>query len=142
MTVAKSWQNDWMSFAKILEKQLCEGVGAKKLETIFGSATVQWRGKIEEIDFDEYSAVVFIRLPIVTINVGGGNSVALDGLTLTVPEKLVDHWKDFSEGDEIEFEAKTSRTDSPFTSIDLKTLSTGKTILMIQLFEGVPVATK
>lgn len=132
------WKNDWNLFTEFLEQQLHNGASQDELADYFGGCEVRWKGIIEQIDFDELASVVDVLLPERVVKLRDGSEVALDGLTLAVPEGSTEAWQDFRTGDEITFRATLGEPNSPFSPVELKTLKSGKSVIMIRASNALP----
>ncbi len=139
MSTHDSWQNSWPLFAKVLESELRSAASNERLAEVFGGARVRWRGIIEEISFDELSNMVCVALPVANIALGDGCEDSLDGLALSVNETETCHWSGLAPGDEITFEATLGTSEGPFPPVEVESLTSGKTLIMIRANGAVPV---
>jgi len=140
MSNTQEWNTNWSLFTDELERALQSGASNADLAKLFGGHQIQWSGTIEQIDFDDLSTVIDVALPARTIAFADGNSVMLDGLTLAVAESDTTAWEGFRTGDDITFTADFGISQSPFSSIELKTLRSGKSIIMIRVGNALPVS--
>ncbi len=132
------WRDDWNLFVEFLERKLQDGASQDDLDDCFGGREVCWTGTIEQIDFDELAAIVDVLLPERVVTLLDGSEVVLDGLTLAVSEGFIERWQHFESGDEITFTATLCEANSPFSPVELKTLESGGSIIMIRTSNASP----
>lgn len=132
------WQNDWEIFTAYLEQQLQDGASSVELAARFGGREVQWQGIVENVDFDVLAAVVDVALPERIVRFDDGSEVKVDGLTLGVAAESMEQWQAYRKGDGITFRATLGNPRSPFAAIEIKTLNSGKRVIMIRASNALP----
>ena len=133
------WQNDWTAFTSYLEVQLRNGATEDDLANCFGGCEVRWAGEIEEIDIDDLAAFVNVLLVERSIKLQNDAVVLLDGLALVVSERSTEKWESRRVGETVTFTAILGAAGSPFPPIQVTTLRSGKTVIMIQATNAQPV---
>lgn len=134
------WQNDWQAFAELLEAKILNGERKDELAAFFGGIEVCWTGMVDRIDLDTSVSVVTVTLPTQCVRIGNGTEVLLDGLVLAVNPENESKWDHVKVGDNITFVATFDDKSAIFPPIELKTLSTGKSIVSIRLRNSIPVS--
>jgi hypothetical protein len=137
-TTEPTWKNDWNAFTEFLEMQLQGGATQNDLASSFGGCEVCWAGTIENVEIDELSAGVDVLLDERIVTLQNGSEVILDGLSLSLAEESTDKWQSFTAGDLVSFTAILGNLASPFSPIEVKTLGSGKSIIMIRLSNALP----
>ena len=67
-----------------------------------------------------------------------GEIVILDGLTLAVAESDASNWEGYKRGDKVTFRAVLGEPQTPFSAIELKTLKSGRSIIMLRVGNAMP----
>jgi hypothetical protein len=134
-----TWENNWLAFADELERKLQSGATPEELARCFGGRQVKWNGTVEQVDFDELAAIVDVALPNRVVTLEDGGQSPLDGLTLAVAEASTEKWRGLSTGDDVTFVATLGEAGSPFSPIEVKTLKSGESIIMIRVSNAIPL---
>lgn len=133
------WRNDWQEFTKLLEAKILNGESEVELTAYFGGIEVCWKGTVDRVDFDTNVRIVLVTLPTQYINIGRGSKVQLDGLVLAVNAECEKKWDHVKIDDQITFVATLHDKYATFPPIELKTFSTGKSIIIIRANNSIPV---
>lgn len=134
-----SWENNWLAFADELERKLQSGATLEELAKCFGGRQIKWNGTVEQVDFDELAAIVDVALPNRIVTLEDGGQALLDGLTLPVAEASTEKWRGLSTGADVTFVATLGEAGSPFSPIEVKTLKSGESIIMIRVSNAIPL---
>ena len=138
MSTVHGWNTNWPLFAHELERALQGGASNADLAEMFGGQQIQWTGTIEQINFNELRAVVDVALQPHTVGLPNGEIVILDGLTLAVAESDASNWEGYKRGDKVTFRAVLGEPQTPFSAIELKTLKSGRSIIMLRVGNAMP----
>ena len=133
------WQNDWVSFTSSLESELQNGATNKALSSRFGGSIICWTGTIEHMNISKLVAAVDVSLAKRIIRMIDGDEIVLDGVSLTIAENETEKWTQFRTGDLVTFKATLGDPDSPFPPIEVKTLRSGKSLIIIAAINAVPL---
>jgi hypothetical protein len=134
-----SWSDNWELFVDELERRAQHGDTTEELAQYFGGATVRWKGIIEHVDIDEPAPGVEIRLPRKVVKLADGGKVSLDGLGMSVSDSAVDNWRALKVGSAVRFQATFAEGTSVFPPVEIKTLKSGRSVILIQLCNAVPI---
>lgn len=135
-----SWLESWESFTQVLERRLQAHATSEDLLRWYGGKTVRWRGVISRLDIDNLAPNVYITLAETVIDLGGGRETLLDVVSLPIADSAIEDWRGFCVGAEVTFEATfLAHGDSPFPPIEVKTLKSGRTLVMLGLRDAAPI---
>jgi len=134
-----AWMESWDLFTKAMERQLQGGATNEELSRFFGGKTVRWQGVIEHMGIDKVAPNVEVALPRRDIKFGDGREASLDGLSLLLADSAIDDWRALSPGTEVRFSATLGQGISPFLPIEIKTLKSGHTVVLIRLSDATPI---
>jgi hypothetical protein len=133
------WQQDWITFAETVAEHLRVGDSPEMLARHFGGKTVTWKGTLDEKSIDELAQLVGVGMTTMKLDLGGGRSAVLDGVSLPIAKDTIDLWRSLEIGSSVTFTATLGSTLSLFPPVEAKHLKTGESVLMIRLSDGRPV---
>ena len=133
--MSHDWTKDWIAFTdKVASIGQC-GEPSEFVNT-FSGATVRWHGVLTEKNLSEPAPSVEIDTAEVSLDLGGGRTASLSGFALPVADREVESWNSVPLGAEVHFEAQFVSSSIPFAAVEVKTLSSGRTLVMLRLTDG------
>ncbi|MDA0833263.1 MAG: hypothetical protein O2955_13095 [Planctomycetota bacterium] len=139
MDSRNDWRTSWISFVDLLEELLHSGADQSEIIKCFGGHQIQWNGTIESIDISPPAPNVVVALPNKRIDVGDGTIAVLDGLSLPISDRVIEHWRNQRVGATLEFQATLGSTNSVFPSIEVVDVGNGKSVVFVRIDDAVPV---
>jgi hypothetical protein len=105
----------------------------------FGGKTVMWEGTLDDTSIDELAPLVGLGMKTKKLDLGGGRSAVLDGVSLPVAKDSIELWSSLEIGNIVKFTATLGSTHSLFPPVEAKHFKTGESVVMIRLSDGRPV---
>lgn len=134
------WQQNWLVFVDALAERIHAGDSPEALARQFGGKTVTWEGTLDEKSIDELAPLVGIGMTMKKLDLGGGRSAFLDGVSLPVAKDSIESWSSLELGSRVRFTATLGSKLSTFPPVEAKHLKTGESVVMLRLSNGRLVA--
>lgn len=132
-----SWDNSWDVFAEMISEKFRSGATSEEVSSELNGREVTWQGVLDRKDLDELAPSVGIALPVKELCLGEDRVATLSGIGLPVADSSVSEWGQLELGTPVVFKARMGCGNSPFLPVKMKTLRSGKTIILISFSEGV-----
>lgn len=125
------WLNNWEKFVQEVARCHADGMTQDDLTDIFVGSKVTWSGVIRNNELgQDFTSGIALDMPEVKIRLLDGRLIVANYIFLSMKTSKQKHWKEYSPGDEVKFDAELCRSQSTFPEIEVSICSNNPEAIM------------
>lgn len=126
------WRNNWEKFVQEVARCHSDGMNQDELTNIFIGNIVCWTGTIRNNELgQDFSNGIALDMPETKIRLLDGQLIVGNYIFISMETSEQCHWKEFSPGQQVNFNAEIIKSKSTFPEVEVSICSSNPVALLM-----------
>ena len=126
------WRKSWEKFVQEVARCHADGMSKNEITDIFVGSKVTWSGIIRNNELgQDFTHGIALDMPEVKIRLLDGQLIVANYIFLSMETSNQEHWKEFSPGQQIKFNADIKESQSNFPEVEVSICSSNPEALLM-----------